>query len=179
MYLRHCERKHLWLLHHPSIPTTVFPSPEGSYIFHNLAPRERINTKTKPLYTLVQATSCMYIRIEHESLKRCSTNTSVSHEAGFTIHSISTFRGNASSPVSATLGNWRPDERHAISTSANENLKDLRRSEMTISGYKCHHASTAQAERNALSSSKANCQLNHLISYAGRILFHGNTYPLS
>ena len=70
------------------------------------------------------------------SLEWCSATTSISQEIAQTIHSASTFRGKASDPDSVTLGNWRPDERHAISRSAKENLKELRRSKMTTSGYK-------------------------------------------
>ena len=97
------------------------------------------------------------------------------------IHSTSIFRGKASDPVSVALGNWRPDERHAISRSAKENLKELRRSKMTTSGYKWevgHDASVEQGKKNALSSSKANWKLNWLISHPLR-KFHGDTYPLT
>lgn len=69
------------------------------------------------------------------SLEWRSATTSISREVALRIHSASTFRGKASEPVSVTLGNWRPDERHAISRSAKENLKELRRSEITTSGY--------------------------------------------
>lgn len=83
-----------------------------------------------------------------------------------TVHSVSTFKGKASAPVSATLGNWRPDERHAISRSANENLKELKRSKMTTSAYKRVSTRTqSKGKGDALSSSKPNWNLSQSISH--------------